>query len=84
MSHLERSTEQRQVRTGLSTSLRAYKLQDLSLRDGSIEFPDKGISGRMRVPIRIFVATWWNREREGEDMAMMRRDEQRGLVQTRK
>ena len=59
-------------------------MQDLSLRDGSIEFPDKGISGRMRVPIRIFVATWWNREREGEDMAMMRREEQRGLVQTRK
>ena len=54
-------------------------MQDLSLRDGSIEFPNKGISGRMRVPIRVFVATWWNTEREGEDMTMMRRKERKGL-----
>lgn len=54
-------------------------MQDLSLRVGLIEFPDKGISGRIRVPIRVFVETWWNKEREGEDMAMMRSEGRRGL-----
>lgn len=49
-------------------------LQDLSLREGLIVFPEKGISGRITVPIRVLADKWWKKWRDGEDMAMMRSD----------
>lgn len=52
----------------------AYKLQDLSLRDGVMVFPDWEISGRIRVPIRVFEERWWSMERDGEEREMMRRE----------
>jgi len=55
-------------------------LQDLSLREGSRELPEKGISGRIRVPIRVFEDKWWQKYKDGEDRAMMRREGERGLL----
>lgn len=49
-------------------------LQDLSPREGSTELPEKGSSGRMRVPIRVLEEIWWKTWRDGEDIAMMRRE----------
>lgn len=47
--------------TEFSVFPREYILQDLSLSEGSIVFPEKGISGRIRVPIRVLEGTWWKR-----------------------
>lgn len=54
-------------------------LQVLSLGEGSSEFPEKGISGRMRVPTSVFEGTLWKNWREGDDMAMTRIEGVRGL-----
>lgn len=54
-------------------------LQELSLREGLIVFPEKDISGRITVPIRVLVDIWWKKWRDGEDMAMMRSEGQIGL-----
>ncbi|KAI3730533.1 hypothetical protein L1987_61703 [Smallanthus sonchifolius] len=51
----------------------AYKLQDFSLREGLTEFPDDGISGRISVPISVLGIKWWNKCRDGVEMAIMRR-----------
>lgn len=53
-------------------------LQDLSCKEGSTVFPEKGSSGMMRVPMRVFEGKLWKMCREGEDRAMMRRDGLRG------
>lgn len=53
-------------------------LQDLSCKEGSMVFPEKGSSGRMRVPMRVFEGKVWKMYREGEERAMMRRDGLRG------
>lgn len=57
-------------------------LQDLSLREGSIEFPAKVVSGRIRVPIRVLEETPWKTWRDGEDTAMMRSEGRRGRSTT--
>lgn len=49
-------------------------MQELSLRDGVIVFPEGDISGRIRVPIRVFGERWWSKERDGGERAMMRRE----------
>lgn len=53
-------------------------LQDLSLREGLMEFPQKGVSGRTRVPIKVLEETLWKRWRDGEERATMRREGRRG------
>lgn len=54
-------------------------LQDLSCKEGSTVFPEKGSSGMMRVPMRVFEGKQlWKMCREGEERAMMRRDGLRG------
>ncbi|MFS7959766.1 hypothetical protein Hanom_Chr08g00695001 [Helianthus anomalus] len=52
--------------------LMAYKLQDLSLREGLAELPEDGISGRIRVPISVLGDKWWSKCRDGVDIAIMR------------
>lgn len=52
----------------------AYKLQDLSFGDGVMVFPEGEISGRIRVPIRVFEDRWWSKERDGGERAMIRRE----------
>ncbi|MFS7993457.1 hypothetical protein Hanom_Chr12g01094341 [Helianthus anomalus] len=47
--------------TDLLPWLMVYKLHDLSLRDGSTEFPEDGISGRTRVPINVLGDMWWSK-----------------------
>ena len=37
-------------------------------------FPEKEISGRIRVPINVLVVMWWKKWSEGEDIAMMRNE----------
>lgn len=59
--------------------LMVYRLQDLSLRDGLIEFPDGEISGRIRVPMSVFEVKLWNKERDGVESEMMRRDGRSGV-----
>lgn len=58
--------------------LKEYMLQDLSCKEGSMVFPEKGTSGMMRVPMRVFEGKQWKMCREGEDTAMMSRDGWRG------
>lgn len=43
----------------LVVSVKEYMLQDLSCREGSRVFPEKGSSGRMRVPMRVFEGKVW-------------------------
>lgn len=47
--------------TDLLPWLMLYKLQDLSLREGSTEFPEDGISGSMKVPINVLGDRWWSK-----------------------
>lgn len=54
-------------------------LHDLSVRDGSSEMPEKGISGRTNVPTRTLEGRWCRKFREGEDSAKIKREGQRGL-----
>lgn len=53
-------------------------LQDLSCKEDSTVFPEKGTSGMMRVPMRVFEGKLWKTYREGENRAMMNRDGRRG------
>lgn len=55
-------------------------LQDLSPSDGSTEIPEKDVSGKMRLPIKVLEGKWWNKYRDGEDKAMMMREGCRGVL----
>lgn len=59
----------------------AYRLQDLSLREGSTEFPEDDISGRTRVPMSVFGDKWWSKYRDGVERAMMRREGRSGVLE---
>nr|KJB30561.1 hypothetical protein B456_005G148800 [Gossypium raimondii] len=54
-------------------------LQVLSLKEGSTERPEKGTSGRIRLPTNVLGDKWWKIYKDGEDNATMRRDGRRGF-----
>lgn len=54
-------------------AVREKRLKERSREEGRRGLPERGISGRIRVPIWVLGEMWWRRERDGGEREMIRR-----------